>query len=929
MADRTENANEIRRKAQRNGEEDPIIIAQRFLNIFRQLHIFNDERRQAFNRMLLEQPADIRGMFHNLPGGGLLQEYVDDLAEKAGLETAVSTPDKSPNMADDEVSKAKILATALAEAQIQANAKIQQAAPTISSAPTASAPVQTIIRETAGPAKIELGANFAQELAQAVAASLKNNGSDSQPDFRNMMQSLEQTQLEIVKTLQSEKEGHREETLNLAKMLTETYAQMAQLIKAPRESVTTEREMAPSATYQGPSEESLELFRMMSETQSQMAQTLARLSELPQTAHSPTAPDSSPAAPAATSAISAEPQIKQVTSPKDEEMIKILRAMIESQNKLGERMLKLESENKRDNSSELAQLFASSQQQFAKALAMISENHKNDAVQIAEVINSSQQELVKSLVQNNTLNQNTSNAGATSNNANNIQINSVDYSAQLNLIADKLANISELNTASLEKSMTTLVKSQSELYREVASAQTKELSAIITVALKESQQMSTQNLIKAIEAMPKAQVLERVIQAPIYQEVPTYAEAPMPTTASEMSEEVAMKDDNNDDPLNLFSESAEPIDSEKTAREPIAFGVIPNAKEEVSFAELALPFENSEAPTFEADAAAIIENNVQKKKKKKKKKKKSDAADLNESPEENTETAVVNLDATETLIDETPNETFLSEEGLTNHQAEAFMAEESESVTTDFETSDGPLPDEFDKNESYDEALIQQLDNIDFLNLPDNVPEESPQWEDDFELPAEEDADYATDEKAIFSAPEADVKEVNDWGFGSIEETSPDDTVEEGTSPSGWEYDAEDETVSETDNATADEEWEWEYEEVPLEADTVNSSTSEETSDDSAEEWEWEYEEVPVEEDSTEELNPAPGEVLFQQENLQPIGSQNPICSGDLYFQDEVYREAALPAQSSIILGELRTAVKDSAAEEYNSDPYQNNTSKD
>lgn len=933
MADKTDNASEIRRKAQRNGEEDPVIIAQRFLNIFRQLHIFSDERREAFNRMLLEQPADIRGMFHNLPGGGLLQEYVDDLAEKAGLETASSTLNKLPDMADDEVSKAKILATALAEAQIQANAKIQQAAPVVSTAQpaatTTSAPVQTIIRETAGPTKIELGANFAQELAQAVAVSLKNNGRESQPDFSNMMQTLEQTQLEIVKTLQSEKEGHREETLNLAKMLTETQAQMAKLINAPRESAAVEKETAAPAMSQGPSEESLELFRVMSETQSQMAQTLARLSEIPQTVYSQTADVPAPTAPVAPSATSAEPQIIQVTAPKDEETTKILRTMIESQNKLGERMLKLESENKKDNSAELAQLFASSQQQFAKALAMISENHKNDAVQIAEVINSSQKELVKALVQNNTLNQNTSNAGATSNNANNIQINSVDYSAQLNLIADKLANISGLNTASLEKSMTTLVKSQSELYREVASAQTKELSAIITVALKESQQISTQNLIKAIEAMPKAQVVERVVQAPIYQPAPVYAEPDVAREEPEAVEEISLQWGNNEEPLNIFAESAESDDSPKPVREPFSFGEIPNAEEGVSFAEFGSPIENIEAPTFEADAAAVIENSVQKKKKKKKKKKKSDADNRNESLEENTETAIVNLEVSESSTVEMPNEALSSEESLTDNPTEAFMAEESEPVTANFESLDEPLPNEFDKFQTDDEALAQQLDNMDFLNLTDDVAEESPQWEEDIGLLTEEDADFVSAEEAIPPVPEADVNDVNDWGFGSFEETSPVDAVKGETTPSGWEYDAEDETVSEIDDTVANEEWEWEYEEVPLEAETENSEASQESSDDSAEEWEWEYEEVPVEEESDEALAPAPGNVRFQQENLQPIGSQNPICSGDLYFQDEVYREAALPNQSSFIVGEFRAAVKDSAEEENNSDPYQNNTSKD
>ena len=66
-------------------EDDPIIIAQRFLNIFRQLHIFTAERKEAFNRMILEQTPEVRGMFGSLPGGAVLQQYVDDLEEKSGI----------------------------------------------------------------------------------------------------------------------------------------------------------------------------------------------------------------------------------------------------------------------------------------------------------------------------------------------------------------------------------------------------------------------------------------------------------------------------------------------------------------------------------------------------------------------------------------------------------------------------------------------------------------------------------------------------------------------------------------------------------------------------------------------------------------------------------------------------------------------------
>lgn len=78
--------------------------------------------------MLLEQPAEIRGALRSLPGGGLLQDYIDDLESKAGIVS--EQPAAAPvEMADEEVAKAKILATALAEAQLQATVKMQQTQP--------------------------------------------------------------------------------------------------------------------------------------------------------------------------------------------------------------------------------------------------------------------------------------------------------------------------------------------------------------------------------------------------------------------------------------------------------------------------------------------------------------------------------------------------------------------------------------------------------------------------------------------------------------------------------------------------------------------------------------------------------------------------------------------------------------------------------
>lgn len=90
MADELNESAEFGRK--RKNEEEPILVAQRFLNIYRQMHIFNEERRNQFDEMLLQVPSDIRILFSTLPGGSLLIEHIEELEKKHGL---ISTPTKT------------------------------------------------------------------------------------------------------------------------------------------------------------------------------------------------------------------------------------------------------------------------------------------------------------------------------------------------------------------------------------------------------------------------------------------------------------------------------------------------------------------------------------------------------------------------------------------------------------------------------------------------------------------------------------------------------------------------------------------------------------------------------------------------------------------------------------------------------------------
>ncbi len=66
-------------------ENDPVIIAQRLLNLYRQLHIFNEEKRESFNKMLVEQTPEVKQILGTLPGGLVLQQYLEEVEENLGI----------------------------------------------------------------------------------------------------------------------------------------------------------------------------------------------------------------------------------------------------------------------------------------------------------------------------------------------------------------------------------------------------------------------------------------------------------------------------------------------------------------------------------------------------------------------------------------------------------------------------------------------------------------------------------------------------------------------------------------------------------------------------------------------------------------------------------------------------------------------------
>lgn len=207
-------------------EEEPIIVAQRFLNIFRQLHIFSNERREAFNQMILELPLSIRGMFKTLPGGSVLQEYVNELEKEHALEqsgqgssSASPKTNSSTNILQNALSEnqaqqnaapaagkseiinsdnfAKILANSLAQSNAQIIRELQN------NRPASNAQKQTpSLPAAAEPLKLVADETFTQTIASALADAIANSEQKRQEDNKVIAQSFLELQENLNKMME-------------------------------------------------------------------------------------------------------------------------------------------------------------------------------------------------------------------------------------------------------------------------------------------------------------------------------------------------------------------------------------------------------------------------------------------------------------------------------------------------------------------------------------------------------------------------------------------------------------------------------------------------------------------------------------------------------------------------------------------------------
>lgn len=92
-----EDLNDVEFGSDKSTEEAPILVAQRYLNIFRQIHIFNKEKRNQFDDELLALPQNITDFFKRMPGGRLLVEHIEDVKTERGISFVKSNRDDFTN----------------------------------------------------------------------------------------------------------------------------------------------------------------------------------------------------------------------------------------------------------------------------------------------------------------------------------------------------------------------------------------------------------------------------------------------------------------------------------------------------------------------------------------------------------------------------------------------------------------------------------------------------------------------------------------------------------------------------------------------------------------------------------------------------------------------------------------------------------------
>ena len=887
-----------RSKLKNNGEEDPVVVIQRLLNIFRQLHVMNDEQKNAFNELILKQPAEIRHMCAVLPGGSLLQEYVDDLEEQTGQVSDLDAEIEEQTLAQNQQNN--ILAAAME----------QNAAPAAQSAATGAPVVQvvdngasrelqkqmTLIMQELQETKKDL-AKVNQQAQAAAMAQMAAQNSSGQASVQPVVMPAatgpatlttdenfaKEIAAAVTNAFNMAEESRKKETQELAKSIAESQQTIS------RETQALTKSLAES--QQQISKETQELTKTLAESQMQMTQRL--ISEL---AQRPVAQGDAPVAYTPASA----PTSAEAASG-------------------GTNTVYVQSADTRE---------------------------------ITRAITESQLEMAKMFLQHNAIS-----ANAQNNTANNIQINNAPAPA-VNT-EEVISGIIKAQSKLFQEMSMTQTK---ELSSVIASAlkESQQISTkSMIAALRETQNSSTKTMVETLKAfqkenlkffekqakmMPKqtiAQVVAPAVASVENAAPVTYAENIAADTAESESktsyiksvltknfsklmrhsgeETISTEPDNfieteeTDGFSDMSAAETEPetvVETIPEVSETAEEHVFESPAQDFSVQEEILP-ERTEVMTASSEEAVISEeenalpelaadedndimateeNSEQnfdgptKKKRKKKKKKKRNSADnaafsvlseeilplTDDLPTDNNlsaenqkfalDTSLFDLDLPENAVspedgknqlsgldmslfaDDEPEQNLLTEESVTPE--EAIEAETIESLADTAKITEKPTVAE---GQSFAEENIlssaeEEISEEGFLPTKE-AAEPIPERRRSSFIP---DTTSTDDLYSLYS----DTQLISENDTPVNLEAATEEAAAEDEGEWTWEYEDSDDTAGphEATAATDDNaegEWEWEYEEVDENGETPAMEAAETTADDNAEgEWEWEYEEV-------------------------------------------------------------------------------------
>ena len=862
--------------------EDPIIIAQRFLNIFRQLHIFSTERKEAFNKMILEQPPEIRGMFGSLPGGSVLQEYVDELEQSAGVardhsgefQTASATPELN-----DEISRAKILATALAEAQIQANAKLQNSIPQVQPQPAAAAP-QPAAPTYAGPAKIVADASFAKEIAAAFSQALKFSEERSQTGNKQLAAAVIASQEKMAKIF-AEKSSNSELTSALIatqEKMAQALAENAAAIKnMPVKSLGSGKETSFSSP-----DGSREILDAIRESQDRMAQMIMQ--------HNTMAASNSSNTNANNIQINATPMppmediVKGIVKAQSE----LFREMSETQTKELSAIISVAlKESQQLSTQTIVEAMERMQKENQKFFEQQTKNAPKVAVQPVYIqpekdkaprpipVNPAEQEdfqipEVNPGTENDELNELFSDENNAAEDEEELPKKKKKKKKKKNKNKDSGTETNGLDFSLFDDG----VQAAAKLKDGIKDG----LSSLASSLFKKDEENENIGLPDIDADMPLSETPTEFPNTETPAESPAENAEPVAEDAEWTWEEVPAEETTAAETGNAAAESAEP------------------AAEDAEWTWEEVPAEET--------TAAETENA---------------AAESAEPAAEDAEWTWEEVPAEETTAAETENAAAESAEPAAE-DAEWTWEEVPAEETTTAEMENAAA-------ESTEPAIaVTENQNEDF-NLDDLIAEYSGEQPAGFVLTDEQ-------ENTVKEAPAAEMTtapdESEDGNWEWEYEEAPEDQTETLPENTAEEVPAAEMTAAPDESEDGD--WEWEYEEVPEDqTETPSENTAEEgpaaemtAAPDESEDgdWEWEYEEVP--EDQTEtppeskETATEAAAVPYVSENDEETA--NPLYSGDLIFHDDVYKNA--DDGSPLPVDGLNLGIAEIGDEKENKEPY-------